>query len=728
MKKEPLVSIITPVYNVEKYLEECIDSLITQSYKNIEIILVNDGSTDQSGCLCDQLSSQDGRIKVLHQKNTGTNYSRCNGFKKSKGEYIAFVDADDIVASNYIETHLKMLNKTDADISVGKTHSFYGESLSQNEIDQCQVKSNTIDFTLWNDKKTILSAFITTLPPYSNMALMCMWSKLYRRSILEDINWEIANYKHGEDYFINAQTYDKARSVCYINDYCYYYRRTREEKLTLNAKDNISPKGEIISNFEYITSLLNMYKDLSKENGINLSKEITISQCRLYTYWLNKLIDMNILTSDIWDKYIIKNLLPLVPTITSSSFAKYMRNNLVYGEKLHKELIQKLDEISKNPDIEKFLQYKMSVLKEQASKPQVYVDYSKAWIVMDRPDSATDSGYHFYKWVKKNKPNTNIYYVINRDSKDVTKLKAEGFNLVFTNTKHHIELLNKCIVEVYPYYTFNLCPQRSQYNSLKVYIGHGIKLNNSLNPGLSPNDYFVTTFKREFDFFKKSHKDFTTIQTGLPRYENLIRTENKEKTNIVIAPQWRRWLNKKASKNSNYFMKWSEFLKAKELKTLSSKNNVIFMIHPELESKIDLLEIPKYINKTKYDDLGAMKIQELMKQTRLLITDFSSVAIDYAIAGANIIYFQFDRDDYYNNHTTKKGWFNYDSDGLGPVFFDANDLKEYLDNLDKGQEMNTKLYQKRLTSLIGDDLDMLQNPSKNIYEIITKTLNKRNIK
>jgi glycosyltransferase involved in cell wall biosynthesis len=722
MRNTVTVSIVVPVYNVERYLDDCIKSILAQKHKTLEVILVDDGSTDNSGTMCDQYAKKFDFIHVIHKSNEGVNYARRDGFFKSQGEFIAFVDSDDIIALDFISTHLDLLNKTNSDISVGKTHSFYGESLTKSEVDQCQVKGEHLDYSVWTDKKVILSAFMTTLPPYGNMALMCLWSKLYRREILENVNWEIANYTHGEDYFINVQAYDNAISVCYINEYCYYYRRNRTEKLTLNAQYNKTPNGEKINNLAYVKELKSVYEQITKKRNLDLSKEIVITQCRLYTYWLDKLIDMNLLSSDLWDKYIKNELIPLIPKFKSKSFSNYMRENLTYGEKRHKDLCTKLDPIYENQEIEKFFQNKISIIKESLKKPQISNDYTNAWVVMDRPYSATDSGYHFYKWMKEHNPNVNIFYVIDTDSKDVPILESEGFNLVFTGTEQHINLLNKCIVEVYAYYTFNLCPQRTEFNSIKVYLGHGIKLNNSLNPGLSKNDLFVTTFKREFEFFKKNHQDFTTIQTGLPRFENLLKTSNEQKNHIVIAPQWRRWLNKKANKEDNYFVQWTNFLQSKELKDLSSKHKITFMIHPELEAKSDFLYIPKYIETLRYQDLGAMRLQKLINQTKLLITDFSSIAVDYTIAGADIIYFQFDRDEYYDNHTAKKGWYDYDNDGFGPVFFNINDLKKYIASYPETSESDRNIYKNRLDSLLNNDNHVLETPSENVYENIVEHL------
>lgn len=728
MNKQPKVSIIVPVYNVERYLEDCLESIFSQTYRNIEIILVDDGSTDSSGTICESYKNSQSNIIIIHKTNQGVNYARRDGFKASSGEFIVFVDSDDIISPDFIRTHVKMLLNTSTDITVGKVHNFYGESLSQNEIEQCNVKGAHLDYMVWKNKKDILSAFITSSPPYNNMALMCTWSKLYKREVIEKVNWKIANYKHGEDYFINLQAYNEANSVCFINEYCYYYRRNRSDKLTQNLQYNISPDKEKISNFEYVKRLTQNYKNFSNKENLDLSKEIIITQCRLYTYWLAKLIDTGELSIDLWNKYIIDRLVPLIPNFKSQDFRDYMRENLVYGEKLYQDLYVKLNSIYENQKLEKYLQYKISLLNVLTNRPQNYIDYTDAWVVMDRPDSSTDNGYHFYKWMKKYHPNENIFYVINSDSKDISSLKSENFNLVFTNTDQHKELLNKCLVEIYAYYTFNSCKERTIFNSLKVYMGHGIKLNNSLNPGLSKNDLFVTTFKKEFDFFTENHQDFRTIQTGLPRFENLIKKSEILKDHIVIAPQWRRWLNKKVTKNNNYFIQWSDIINSNELEYLSSKYKVIFMIHPELEIKLDLLSIPKYVETLRYSDLGAIKLQNLMKRTVLMITDFSSVAVDYSISGSNITYFQFDRNEYYKDHTTEKGWFNYDNDGFGPVFFKSEDLIKYLIKQDKNNFRSETKYTKRLEGLINNNFEMLKSPSENLYKQIIDTLKKKSAK
>lgn len=121
---EPLISIIVPVYKVEKYLDKCIESLVNQTYTNIEIILVNDGSPDRCPDICEKWKKIDDRIIVLNKKNGGQSDARNAGMKIAKGMYFIFTDSDDYVSKNYVEYLYGILESTGADIAVGKMENF----------------------------------------------------------------------------------------------------------------------------------------------------------------------------------------------------------------------------------------------------------------------------------------------------------------------------------------------------------------------------------------------------------------------------------------------------------------------------------------------------------------------------------------------------------------------------------------------------------------------------
>ena len=137
MKNNPVVSVIIPVYNVEKYLEECIDSVLAQTYQNIEIILVDDGSTDSSGLICDRYAEKNTNISVIHQKNSGLSAARNSGLNKANGDYIYFLDSDDYISADAIEKLFSIAENDKSDIV------FFDAYLSQIKPEESVEPSST---------------------------------------------------------------------------------------------------------------------------------------------------------------------------------------------------------------------------------------------------------------------------------------------------------------------------------------------------------------------------------------------------------------------------------------------------------------------------------------------------------------------------------------------------------------------------------------------------------
>ena len=121
-KNHPVLSVVVPVYNVEKYLDKCIESIVGQTYKNLEIILVNDGSTDRCKEICDIWKEKDARIKVLHKENRGLVSARQAGLEMASGEYIANVDSDDWIEKNMYECLMGLAVESGSDIEIGRAH------------------------------------------------------------------------------------------------------------------------------------------------------------------------------------------------------------------------------------------------------------------------------------------------------------------------------------------------------------------------------------------------------------------------------------------------------------------------------------------------------------------------------------------------------------------------------------------------------------------------------
>ncbi len=204
-----LISVIIPIYKVERYLDRCIESVVNQTYKNLEIILVDDGSPDNCPFICDDWAKKDNRIKVIHKLNGGLSDARNNGLKVASGEYISFVDSDDWVESCFLEKLYRIMQQENADV-VGCGVAYASE---EGKI----LKSKSCSKPLLNMTKIealrqlILEKEIT----------QTVWNKLYRREVIRDILFEVG--KCHEDDFWTYRIIDRANKVTMISDLLYNY-------------------------------------------------------------------------------------------------------------------------------------------------------------------------------------------------------------------------------------------------------------------------------------------------------------------------------------------------------------------------------------------------------------------------------------------------------------------------------------------------------------------------
>ena len=227
-KSTEKVSIIVPVYNVKKYLGRCVESLINQTYTNIEIILVNDGSTDGSGKLCADYAATDSRIRVVNQDNLGLSGARDTGLDVATGEYVFFVDSDDFIDLHTIEIMLAQAHRCHAEVvACGFAHVFDGEVLEKRFTKDC--------FGIWSGKESIIQMM------RDNSLCTVAWNKLYKASLWHDVRFPVGRIHEDE-----ATTYKvlyKAGVVAYIPDTLYkYYQRGDSimgDKIEKRSKDFI---------------------------------------------------------------------------------------------------------------------------------------------------------------------------------------------------------------------------------------------------------------------------------------------------------------------------------------------------------------------------------------------------------------------------------------------------------------------------------------------------------
>ena len=235
-EKTIMVSVIVPIYNVEEYLEECLESIRNQTYTNIEVILVNDGSTDGSREICERYCEKDIRFRLINQENQGQSVARNRGFKESIGQYIMFVDSDDVINTNVLEVLLPYM-KTDVDIVECRS--------SINKEEFFLDRTSTIVFE-GNAKEAILNCI------EFKEVKFCAFTKLYRREIVEKVPF-LEGYIY-EDVFTGINYLKHIRKIIVIDYIGYYYRVRPNSTMTksFNEKNlDIFPIGKkLIESFD----------------------------------------------------------------------------------------------------------------------------------------------------------------------------------------------------------------------------------------------------------------------------------------------------------------------------------------------------------------------------------------------------------------------------------------------------------------------------------------------
>ena len=249
-----LVSVIVPVYNVEKYLNRCIESILGQSYKNFEVLLIDDGSTDSSGRLCDALATKDKRVKVFHQNNKGISAVRNFGIERASGNLVAFVDSDDWIDEHFLRDNINFMVQENADMVF---FGFY-EVFNDHRVKHLPNIKNDSDLI----KDRFLTADLPVVP----------WNKIYRKCVFKGIQYPEG--MKNEDYFLMPYIVEKCKKISYNCNIYYYYNKTNATSIMSNISNLRSLYTEIILAKNYIQVCEeNRFENLCIVNLIRIHKQ-----------------------------------------------------------------------------------------------------------------------------------------------------------------------------------------------------------------------------------------------------------------------------------------------------------------------------------------------------------------------------------------------------------------------------------------------------------------------
>jgi glycosyltransferase involved in cell wall biosynthesis len=288
-----IVSIIVPVYNTEKYLPRCIESILEQTYKNIELILINDGSSDRSGEICDEFARKDNRIIVEHRKNSGVSDARNTGILMCSGEYLQFVDSDDYIDKDMTRLLVNAIKFEKADLVI------CGYIIMQNENGEYMIKSYS------HDKSLSFEQFMDIYDElYSNIYLNLIWNKIYSTRIIKENKIIFnSNFDLGEDLLFNLEVIKRCNNFSIIPSSLYYYVQYNDKNnLTRKPRENIyeiqkqlfqrvievAPKG-----LKYSNNLINIEKEYSRilisDVIANIINNIDLFNCEKFIQQMKKI-------------------------------------------------------------------------------------------------------------------------------------------------------------------------------------------------------------------------------------------------------------------------------------------------------------------------------------------------------------------------------------------------------------------------------------------------------
>lgn len=252
------ISILMPVYNSQEYLKNTVQGVINQSYKEWELILVDDGSKDNSKNICIELQKIDNRIRFVNKENTGVSDTRNIALDNAKGKYIAFIDSDDSVHKDYLKILLSSIEKSNGQLAVC---GFKERKISTNgQIEELSRVFYPKEVIATEDMKDLIMDF-------GNSGLLNpLWNKLYSRKIIEENNIRFKEeVETGEDFIFNLQYFRKINNICFSKGELYYYIRRNNNSITYQYIDNMYEKGlEIHNLLEDFLKDMNFYNSKNK--------------------------------------------------------------------------------------------------------------------------------------------------------------------------------------------------------------------------------------------------------------------------------------------------------------------------------------------------------------------------------------------------------------------------------------------------------------------------------
>lgn len=732
--KAPKVSIIIPVYNVEEYIEQTISSLLNQTLKEIEIILIDDGSTDSSREIIKRYSEKYDNINVILQDNSGPSIARNKGIKEATGDYIVFVDSDDLLPEDSLEIRYNTAVKENADLVIGGTYKF-------NSKRKWPMKKHF----LGNGAKNVItdSDILWTVGPCN---------KIYKSSLIKDLEFP-ANIKYAEDQVFVVEAYIKAKKIYSINDVIYYYRMREtvgNDSLTQQIYNDSSNVIRQIYDVWRITSD-NIDENITNKffaNNIKVNYLNRLAEADIWPAFKSAIISRNKDVQKVALEYAIKLVEYIDNTVLNQQIkfkwimSKGIVDKYLFIDKSNKKLcLQLITSLFKKMDGESLYKLRLEQkyfvsCMERAVKYQSNI-YIYEFLIRRKTKRFIDK--FKYKNLKKS------------FEKRVNKLCTKGvFNLskilplkkhtviLATNRSYELEGNLKCINDelnkhkefrtivylkedkvtkknlIKMYYNF----ARAKYIILDDYYRqlYGYKFKE--NAEVIQVWHACGAFKKfgfsaigqgdsnSAAFEKKAHSHYTKVITsskeinkhyaeafnisedkvldlGVPRTDSILDSEYRKFIRLKLEKEYPALKGKKVityaptfrggPKERKNFKCELDYMRI--IDTLGDDYVLVLKLHPIVDK--ESVYIPeeykdKVLNLTRYKD-----INDLLTMTDILITDYSSVIFEYSLLERPVILFAYDLENYLDE---RNFYYDYEKFVPGPIVYNNDQIIELIKN------------------------------------------------
>lgn len=686
----PQVSIIVPIYNVEQYLEECLDSLVNQTLKDIEIICVNDASPDGSLLIAEKYAANDARVKVVsHQKNQGLGPARNTGVEHAVAPYVMFVDSDDVVTHNMAERLYTEMQNQDVDLvwcNIG----------GMSESGDVKKAGEAIPAGLYTSTQVLSESYLY-------QTLLPVWNKLYKRALIEDVKQQPIV---SEDQPFLAVVLGRCKKIVVIQDSLYYYRNRQgtlsKPKLhTANSWNAFFYAHKLFfqllpNTIEYsaikMQSMKRYFSLFWRIRTFNLVMQETWEEQRecIYNHIKNNEIPVKhynvLLYCYLWFVFHKSRSISSTKSLVHLGFdwSAYMCRHASTSKVLI-FLIRRIVRV-----IQQQVLSLIDNLEQRVIRLCSIFIKKDIWLIGERMNTYQDNGMYFFKYLQNTHPEIESYYVI---SKDYSGLVDSENVLRYNSFKHKVYF---CAARVYANSHYDAayprtCLTQKRYRmaskTQNVFLQHGITCSDvSQYYGKAASDInmFVcavpiekTVAMRDFGY-----QDDETPLTGFARFDGL--NAANAKSQILLMPTWRRSLQDYSNGEfvaSEYFKRLKDLLSSEWLQEFLQKHDMClkFAPHYEMTPYLYLFEDLKD-GRIDIVNTSQVSVQTLLKESALLITDVSSVQFDFAYMQKPIIYYQWDYEEITKAHLGK-GYFNFDTDGFGPICKTLESLKDTLENM-----------------------------------------------